>query len=176
MSSSKALRTVSPPKPASNTPIVGRRRTFAPRSALMHLVPSELTDGVYRFSLGNSFSPAARSGRNRRPVRTGTRMAEERADLIGRFGRKNVLKLAGLLLDLRLAVHCQAVSKQALGQQMPPDNAARSIAPTWREFHNQRPIAQRCSHRFQGLVARIHEWLVIMRLGRMGRGRQHPPP
>src|ERR1700687_569123 len=132
MSSSKALRTVNPPKPESNTPMVGRRRTSAPGSVLMHLVPRELTDGVYRFSLGDSLSCAARSRRNRRPVRARARMPQECADLIGRFGRKNVLKLAGLLLDLRLAVHRQAVSKQPLGQPMPSDDAACSIAPAWR--------------------------------------------
>src|ERR1700686_2326176 len=167
MSSTKALRTVSPPKPESNTPMVGRRPPGAPWSALMHLVPRELTDGVYRFSLGDSLSRAARSRRNRCPVRASAWVAEERADLIGSFGRKNVLKLAGLLLDLRLAVHRQAVRKQPLGQPMPPDDAARSIAPAWREFDNQRPVAQRGSDRFQRLVARIHERLVIMRLRRV---------
>src|SRR5579864_1033102 len=133
MSSSKALRTVSPPKPESNTPMVGRRPPGAPRSALMHFVSSELTDGVYVFSLGNSLSPAARSGRNRRPVRTGTRVPEECTDLVRGFGGKNVLKLAGLLLDLRLAVHRQAVRKKPLGQPMPSNDAAGAFAASRRE-------------------------------------------
>ena len=35
-----------------------------------------------------------------RAVRAGAGMAEESADLVGRFGRENVFELAGLLLDL----------------------------------------------------------------------------
>src|SRR5216683_2932839 len=69
-------------------------------------------------------SAAARPRWNRRAMRARTRMPKESTDLIGSFRRENVFKLAGLLLDFRLTVHSQAVGKQALGQAMPPDNAA----------------------------------------------------
>jgi len=42
-------------------------------------------------------------------------MAQERADLVGRFRRENVLELAGLLLDFGFAIHREAVSEDALG-------------------------------------------------------------
>ena len=38
-----------------------------------------------------------------------SRMSQERADLVRGFGRENVFELAGLLFDLRLAIHGQAV-------------------------------------------------------------------
>src|ERR1700677_2379772 len=56
---------------------------------------------------------AARPRRNRRTMWAGPRMSEECADLVGRFRRKDVLELAGLLLDLRFAVHGQTVGKKA---------------------------------------------------------------
>src|SRR5208337_3004947 len=84
---------------------------------------------------------AARPRRNRRPVRAGSRMPKECTNLVRRFRRKNVLELASLLLDLRLAIHGQAVSKQALRQPVTPDDASRSFAAPRREFHNQCPIA-----------------------------------
>jgi len=46
-------------------------------------------------------------------MRTCLRMPEETADLIGGLRRQDVLKLAGLLLDFRLAVHGQAMREQA---------------------------------------------------------------
>src|SRR5579864_2230940 len=119
MSSSKALSTVSPPKPESNTPMVGRR----PRSALMHLVSSELADRAYRFSLRDRLSRAAWPRRNRRAVRAGPRVTEEGADFICCLGRKNMLELAGLLLDLRLAVHRKTVGEESVLQTMAPDAA-----------------------------------------------------
>lgn len=68
-------------------------------------------------------------------------MAEERADLVGGFGRENVLELAGLLLDFGLAVHRQTVSEKALGQPMPADDATGALAAAWGELHDQGPIA-----------------------------------
>jgi len=42
-------------------------------------------------------------------------MVEKRADLVGGLGGKDVLKLAGLLLDFGFAVHGERVGEQALG-------------------------------------------------------------
>ena len=66
-------------------------------------------------------------------------MPEEGADFVGRFRRKNVLELAGLLLDLRFAVHRQAVGEEPLGQPMPSNNAAGPLAAAGREFDDQLP-------------------------------------
>ncbi len=44
-------------------------------------------------------------------MRTRSGMAEEGADFIGRLGRQNMLKLAGLLLDLAFAVHGETVGE-----------------------------------------------------------------
>src|SRR5450631_2271170 len=110
MSSSKALRTVRPPTPESNTPMVGRRGETAPCSALIHFIPCELAPGIDSNHRGIP-SCAAGARWNRSPVWARSWMAEECADLVGRFRRKNVLELAGLLLDLRFAVHRQAVSE-----------------------------------------------------------------
>jgi len=44
-------------------------------------------------------------------MRAGVGMPKERADFVGRFRRQYVLELACLLLDLRLAVHRQAVGE-----------------------------------------------------------------
>ena len=69
-------------------------------------------------------------------------MSEEGADLVSRFGREDVLELAGLLLDLGFAVHRQAVGKQSLGQAVPADDAAGALTAAWSEFHDQSAIAQ----------------------------------
>ena len=55
-------------------------------------------------------------------------MPQKSADLVGSFGRKNVLELASLLLDFRFAVHGQAIGKQPLCQAVPADNAAGALA------------------------------------------------
>src|ERR1700689_352375 len=114
MSSSNALRTVSPPKPESNTPMVGRRE-WAPeapgeRSALIHLIPREAPSGLNLLQILHKLVvrpglPAARPRRNRRPVWASPRMPQEGADFVGRFRRQDVFELARLLLDFRLAVH-----------------------------------------------------------------------
>jgi len=44
-------------------------------------------------------------------MRTGTGVAEKPADLVGRLRGEDVLEPAGLLLDFRLAVQCQAVGE-----------------------------------------------------------------
>jgi len=76
-------------------------------------------------------------------VRTGSRMPEERADLVGRFRRKNVLELACLLLDLAFAVHGETVGEQAFRQAMAPNNARGPLASARREFDNDAAIADR---------------------------------
>jgi hypothetical protein len=42
-------------------------------------------------------------------------MVEKSANLVGGFGRKDVLELARLLLDFGFAVHGERVGEQALG-------------------------------------------------------------
>ena len=86
---------------------------------------------------------AAWSRRNGRAVRAGARMAEEGADLVGGFGRKDVLELAGLLLDFGLAVHGQAVGEQALGQAMAADDVGGALAAAGGEFDDQAAVADR---------------------------------
>src|SRR5208283_1233667 len=86
--------------------------------------------GRNSFDVKLSFSPAAPSRRNRRPMRAGPRMPQKSTNLVRSFRRKNVLKLASLLLDFRFAVHGQAVGKQPLRQQMAANDAARPfVAP-----------------------------------------------
>ena len=62
-------------------------------------------------------------------MRARLRMSQEGADLIRRFRRQDVLELAGLLFNLTLAVHREAVGKQPLCQPVPPNNAASTQAP-----------------------------------------------
>ena len=75
-----------------------------------------------------AFCLAAWSRRNRGAVGAGSGMAEERADFVGGFRRKDVLELAGLLFDFGFAVHGQAVSEEALGQAVAADDAAGAVA------------------------------------------------
>src|SRR5271155_5069895 len=114
-------------------------------------------------------SSAAQPRRNRRTVRASARVPEEGADLVGSFQRKDVLELAGLLLDLRFAVHCQTVSKQALSQAVPADDAARPFAAAGREFHNQSAIADGGSDRLERIMTGIHKRFVIVGMWWMRR-------
>ena len=68
-------------------------------------------------------------------------MAEEGADFIRRFGRKNVLKLACLLLDLAFAVHGETVGEQAFRQAMASNNAGGTLPSAGREFDNDAAIS-----------------------------------
>ena len=100
-------------------------------------------------------------------------MAKERANLVGGFGRKDVLELAGLLFDFGFAVHGKAVGEQALSKTVPANDVSGALTPAGREFDNHAAVAGRDSSRLQCVVARINERLVIMRLGRMrSRGDQ----
>ena len=66
-------------------------------------------------------------------------MSEKRADLVGRFRRKNVLELACLLLNLAFTVHGETVGEQAFRESMAPNNATRPLAAARREFDNHVP-------------------------------------
>ena len=68
-------------------------------------------------------------------------MPKERADFIGSLVRQDVLELAGLLLDLRLAVERKAVGEQALRQPMAADNVRGALAPTRGELDDRASIA-----------------------------------
>jgi len=67
-------------------------------------------------------------------------MAQKGADLVRSFGRKDVLELAGLLLDFSFAVHGETVSEETLGQAMPADDTAGALASARGEFDNHRAI------------------------------------
>src|SRR5580658_5561525 len=170
ISSSKALSTVRPPKPESNTPMVGGRVVMFAGIVFLRA----LSRGRARSGGWNKFSApsAACSRRNRRTVRASAWMSEKGAYLVRGFRREDVFELAGLLLDFRFAVHGQAVGKEALGQAMATDDAAGAFSPARREFHNQRAIADGRSYGLERVVAGIHERLVIMRMRRMRR-RNH---
>ena len=68
-------------------------------------------------------------------------MPQERADLVGGFRRKNMLELAGLLLNLGLAVQRQAISKKPLGETMAANHVRCALPASWREFHDQASFA-----------------------------------
>ena len=68
-------------------------------------------------------------------------MPEEGADFIRRFGGKNMLKLACLLLDLAFAVHGETVGEQAFRQAMASNNAGGALAAARREFDNDAAVA-----------------------------------
>src|SRR5437867_3870096 len=101
-------------------------------------------------------------------------MAEEGADLVGCLGGEDVLELAGLLLDLGLAVHGEAVGEEALGEAVTADDAAGALASAWSQFDDQRAVSGRHCYRLQRLVAGIHKRLVIVRFGWMGAETTNP--
>lgn len=74
-------------------------------------------------------------------MRTGSGMSEESADLVRSLVRQDVLELAGLLLDFRLAVERKAVSEQAFGKSMPANNVRSALAPPRGEFDYRASIA-----------------------------------
>src|SRR5579872_3916572 len=115
---------------------------------------------------GNS---TARSRRNRGSVRAGSRMSQKRAYLIGSFWRENMLEFAGLLLDFRLAVHRQAIGEQALGQTVAANDAPGPLAAARGQLDDHRSVPDRGGHGLQGIMTRIHKWLVIMCLRRVWR-------
>ena len=79
-------------------------------------------------------------------------VSQECANLICSFRRKDVLELARLLLDLRLAIHRQAVGEQALGQSMPANYVSRSLTSLGSEFDNHAAVADRLSASWQGFT------------------------
>jgi hypothetical protein len=94
-------------------------------------------------------------------------MSEESTDFLGRFGGKDVLELAGLLLDLGLTVEGQAVGKQSLRQTMTADNIGCLLAAAVSKFNNHAAVADRHGRGLQGVMTRVAEWLVIVQLRRM---------
>ena len=89
--------------------------------------PDFVSTGVDSLA-GLRFSSAAWPWRDRRTVRAGPRMTQERADLVRRARRQDVFELAGLLFDFRLTVHGEAVGEEALGQAVAANDAARFVA------------------------------------------------
>ena len=68
-------------------------------------------------------------------------MAQEGADLVGGFGRQDVLELAGLLFDFGFAVHGETVGEQAFGKAMAADDIGGALAAAGREFDNHAAVA-----------------------------------
>ena len=68
-------------------------------------------------------------------------MPKERADFVSSFRRKNMLELAGLLLDLGLTVQRQAIGKKSLGQPMSANHIRRALSASWREFDDHAAFA-----------------------------------
>src|SRR2546426_5229903 len=99
------------------------------------------------------------------------RMTQKRADLIRGFGRKDVLELARLLLDLRIAIQGRAVGKQRLRKPVPADDVGGALAPARRKLDNHAAVTDRNRSRFQSVMAWIYERLVIVRLQGMRRSR-----
>ena len=88
------------------------------------------------FAAGVLGASATRPSWNRRPMWAGLRMSQERAYLVRSFGRENVLKLAGLLFDFRLAIHGKAVSKQAFSQPVPANDICGLLATPLGKFND----------------------------------------
>ena len=103
-------------------------------------------------------------------MRAGAGMAEEGADLVRRFGRQDVFELAGLLFDFGFAVQGQAIGEQALGQPVAANDVGRALTSAGSELDDHAAIAGGNAGRLERIVARIHERLVIVRLGRMRAG------
>jgi hypothetical protein len=64
-------------------------------------------------------------------------MAEEGADFVGCLGGEDVLELAGLLLDLGLAVHGETVGEKALSEAVTANDAAGALASAWSQFDDE---------------------------------------
>ena len=97
-------------------------------------------------------------------------MAQEGAYFVGSPGREDVFELAGLLLDFRFAVHCQAVGEQAFGKAVTPDNAAGALASAGGELHDVTAVSHRAADGLQGFVAGVSKRPMIVSLRRMGSG------
>src|ERR1700733_14783121 len=119
-------------------------------------------------------SPTARSFWNRPPMRTRPRMPQECTNLVRRLRRQDVLELAGLLLDLSLAVHRQTVGEQPLGQSMSPDDVGRALLTSWSELHNHAAVADGDAVRLQRIVTRVHKRLVSVRPRQIPGSSLHP--
>jgi len=104
-------------------------------------------------------------------MRARLRMAQERADLIRRFGREDVLELAGLLLDFGLAVHGERIGEEALGETMAADDVGSAVTATAGEFYDQRALAGGNAAGFERIVAGVHEGLVSVGLCGMRMSR-----
>jgi len=94
-------------------------------------------------------------------------MSEECADLVGGTRGKDVFELAGLLLNLGLAVQRQTVGKKALRQPMAADDVSGALSPPERQFNDHAAIANRDSGRLERVMTRIYENSVVVRLGRV---------
>src|SRR5512140_4015686 len=92
---------------------------------------------------------AALPRRNGRAVRAGLRMAQECANLVGGFGREDVLELARLLLDLGFAVEREAVGEQTFREPVTPDDIPRPLASAIREADYETAVANGNTSRLQ---------------------------
>ena len=74
-------------------------------------------------------------------MRASARVAEKRTDFVCSFRRKNVLELAGLLFDFRLAVHGQSVGKKTLGKAVAADDVGSALSSARRKLYDHAAVS-----------------------------------
>ena len=98
-------------------------------------------------------------------------MIEESADLVGGFGREDVLELASLLLDFGFAIHGERIGEEALGETVTADDVGGALVASLGELDDGGAVTGRNSGRFQRVVARINEGFVLVSFRRMRAAR-----
>ena len=68
-------------------------------------------------------------------------MSQERANLVRRFRRKDVLELTSLLFDLRFALQRQAVGEEPFSQPVAADDVGSPLPPARGQFHNHAAVS-----------------------------------
>jgi len=97
-------------------------------------------------------------------------MIEESADLVGGFGREDVLELASLLLDFGFAIHGERIGEEALGETVAADDVGGALVASRGELDDGGTVAGGNTSRFQRVMARIDEGFVLVRFRRMRTG------
>src|SRR3954469_16727327 len=97
-------------------------------------------------------------------MRTRPRMPQEGADPVRSLGRKNVLELARLLLDLGLILHVQRLREQPFGEAMAPDHVRGTLPPFFGELYDEGAVSDRSPVRPDFLVAAAQDVFMVVRL------------
>jgi hypothetical protein len=82
-------------------------------------------------------------------------MAEEGTDLLGGFGRENVLELAGLLFDLALIRHSEALGEETLGETVTANHASGTLASSGSKFDDHAAVGRELAGRLERVVTGI---------------------